>query len=475
MKKNVLFTGATGKMGYASVMEVLSKNIEVDLTLLVRPSSKNEKKMRILKNYTNVNIIWGDLCKYDDVKKAVIDVDMIIHMGALVSPVADEFPDLAWKINYEGSKNIINVIKELKKENSIELVFIGTVAETGNRPRPYHWGRVGDPLIPSVDDYYALSKIAAERLVIESGIKKWVSLRQTGIIHENILYIRDGIEFHQPLNNCMEWVSLKDSARLISNLCSYNLTNEFWKNIYNIGGGEEYRMTSLEFMNKIFDIIQIDIRDIYDPNMFALKNFHGHYFLDSDELNNILHFRVEDLNTCLNRITHNIPLSLKILKYLPKNFMKFYIRKESECNKKTPLCWLKNKNKFKHQIRSFIGSERSCNEINDWDKIIQESLISEEFELLNHGYDERKDDENINIDDVRKAALFRGGTCLSRSMVEGDMFSKLKWRCSVGHEFYASPFLVLKSGHWCDECMKDIWREDSVTMKADFYKQLFGM
>ena len=29
-------------------------------------------------------------------------------------------------------------------------------------------------------DYYAVSKIAAERYVIESGLKYWVSLRQTG-------------------------------------------------------------------------------------------------------------------------------------------------------------------------------------------------------------------------------------------------------------------------------------------------------
>ena len=42
---------------------------------------------------------------------------------------------------------------------------------------PIHWGRVGDPIKPSMFDYYAVSKVAAERYVIESGLKYWVSLR----------------------------------------------------------------------------------------------------------------------------------------------------------------------------------------------------------------------------------------------------------------------------------------------------------
>ena len=35
------------------------------------------------------------------------------------------------------------------------------VAETGDRMPPVHWGRVGDPIKPSMFDYYAVSKVAA--------------------------------------------------------------------------------------------------------------------------------------------------------------------------------------------------------------------------------------------------------------------------------------------------------------------------
>ena len=44
----------------------------------------------------------------------------------------------------------------------------GTVAATGDRMPPIHWGRIGDPLKPSIYDFYAVTKIAGERAVLES-------------------------------------------------------------------------------------------------------------------------------------------------------------------------------------------------------------------------------------------------------------------------------------------------------------------
>lgn len=186
MKKRVLLTGATGKMGFASLMELIKYKNEIDIILFVRKIKQNIEKIKNIQKKYDVEVMWGDLKNYSDVKRAVAEKDIVIHMGALVSPMADRYPKLAWEVNYVGTKNIVDAIKELNLEKSLELIYIGTIAETGNRQVPFHWGRIGDPVIPSIGDYYALSKISAERYVIESNIDKWVSLRQTGIIHENI-------------------------------------------------------------------------------------------------------------------------------------------------------------------------------------------------------------------------------------------------------------------------------------------------
>ena len=61
-------------------------------------------------------------------------------------------------------QNIIDCIRKQGRADQVKFVYIGTVAETGDRMPPIHWGRVGDPIKPSMFDYYAVSKVAAGAL-----------------------------------------------------------------------------------------------------------------------------------------------------------------------------------------------------------------------------------------------------------------------------------------------------------------------
>ena len=74
---------------------------------------------------------------------------------------------------------------------------------------------------------------------------------------------------------------------------------------------------------------------------------------------------------------------------------------------------------------------------------------------------------------MQKAAEFRGGKCLSLTMVKGDLYTKLKWLCSEGHEFNASPYLVLKAGHWCSKCVQSPWNFDEQARHNDFLAQVW--
>ena len=51
----------------------------------------------------------------------------------------------------------------------------------------------------------------------------------------------------------------------------------------------------------------------------------------------------------------------------------------------------------------------------------------------------------MSLGDMQGAAKFRGGELLSEEMTTGDWKSKLRFRCAFGHEFEASPRLVLES------------------------------
>ena len=77
---------------------------------------------------------------------------------------------------------------------------------------------------------------------------------------------------------------------------------------------------------------------------------------------------------------------------------------------------------------------------------------------------------------MKAAAKFRGGECLSETMTKGDMATKLKWKCGLcGHEFEASPALILLGGHWCPECFipQKEWNYDAVAKTNPFFAQVW--
>ena len=85
----------------------------------------------------------------------------------------------------------------------IHYVRTGTVVGTGNRPVEIHVGREGDPLEPSIFDFHAFTKIAGERLVLESDLRYWVSLRITFFMpttYKEIQELSDAISFHMPFD-----------------------------------------------------------------------------------------------------------------------------------------------------------------------------------------------------------------------------------------------------------------------------------
>ena len=162
---------------------------------------------------------------------------------------------------------------------------------TGGRIEPVHWGRVGDPINPSIFDYYALSKVYSELAVYESGLKHWVSIRQTGQHPSNEGAGEEPIIFHQPPNNVLEWSTSIESGICMANLCEEWVPEDFWRKGYNLSSGARYRLATWELMDLNLGAFGLGLKDLFDSNMIAQYNFHGHYFSDGDKLDDILHFR----------------------------------------------------------------------------------------------------------------------------------------------------------------------------------------
>lgn len=482
-KQRVFLTGATGAMGFAGLLELLRDADALDVVTLARPSEKNKKLLEPYMNAEGLTVRWGDLKSYDDVCACVKDADVVLHVAAFVSPAADYFPEEAMAINFGSTRHILRAIEAQGRTDEVRLVYIGTVAETGDRMPPIHWGRVGDPIKPSVYDYYAVSKVAAERLVIESGLKYWVSLRQTGIIGPKMCGIEDAIMFHNGLNNVLEYVSDRDSAVLLRSLCRKDregaLGEDFWRRVFNIGGGEACRIDTYEMFRRMFASIGITrLSAAIDSKWFALRNFHGQYYLDSDRLEEMLEFRGDSMAYFFDEYLKMLGATARIAKVMTRlpggqaligGAMKRRFLKLARTEHGTA-AFIEN-NREGH-IAAYWGSKKA------WDAIppIDEFERFAGFDTvvpIDHGYDEQKPQAALELGDMKGAAAFRGGSCLSAAMTQGDWAGKLAFRCAFGHEFDASPRLVLEGGHWCPVCERESWNYYNRARVDPFFAQVW--
>ncbi len=455
----ILLTGATGTMGYATLKSLTELSNRPEITLLVRDSKKNRKKLTPYLNLSQIKIVWGDLRDSKAVRKAMEGADIVLHVGGMVSPKADYYPETTLEVNVKGMQNIIDAALSVPASCQPAVVYIGSVSQYGPREAPQHWCRTGDPMVPAEHDSYALSKIKAERILAESGLKKWVSLRQTGILYPALLFNgTDPITFHVPLAGVLEWTTVEESANLLANLCrkfeERDLPKNFWRRFYNIGSGQLFRLTNYQFEQQLLGALSCPAPEkIFDTNWFASRNFHGAWFSDSDLLEEMVPFRAKTTpDEYFRFMASQLPGYFKLAGIVPAGLIKWGMKQIAKKKGMGTLGWFRDGNEEK--IKSYFKSREDYAAIPDWENFPLDPPSSEETRL-SHGYDETKPLEELTIEDMKEAAKFRGGKCLSDDMTPGDLYTPLEWECALGHRFTATPATILLGGHWCDDCLSD--------------------
>ena len=477
MKTTVFLTGSSGNMGFAAFKELYARRHMYHIVVLNRDSKKNRDKFAPYVGDPNVTLYWGDLTVYEDVLACVTGADYVLHVGGMVSPAADYFPKRTIYTNTTAMQNIVNAVKAQEDPDQIKVVYIGTVAETGDRNAPVHWGRCGDPIQISVYDHYAISKVIAERILADSGLKYWVSLRQTGILYADIIYNMEPIMYHVPINGMLEWATVEDSGRLMAKVCNARVPESFWRRFYNISSGHDYRLTNYEFEEYLLSAIGMRGKDVvkklFDPQWFTLQNFHGQWYTDADDLEDILHFRANvPVKEYFKGIAKKAPFYYRMSGMAPLNIVKKYMmRPIANTSLYGTQSWIDNG--IRDRVTAYYGSIEAYNSIGTWKNfkvVIPDKETPEN--ILDHGYDETKPFDSLTLDDLKKAAAFRGGECLAKKLPK-DVYTPIKWKCACGHEFEMSQNLVLKGGHWCPDCLPMPWNYDAEAKVNPFFAQVW--
>lgn len=317
---NILITGATGNIGL-EVLKRIDKKKHL-ITVLARNSKKNRK---LLLQFEDINIVYGDISSQADVNKACVNQDYAIHLAAVIPPMVEKHPELAKKINLEGTRNLIKGLEQFSP--SCFLIFSSSVTVYGDRLTTPNIS-VNDPLQTTKWDEYGQAKIDSEELIRNSKLD-WTIYRLNAIMGIGSHKLSK-IMFHVPLDTLMEIATLNDTANAFVN--SIGKQEQLSKRIFNLGGGESCIISYQSFMDNAFESFGLGKANFPDKT-FAEANFHCGVYSDGQELEAILKFRSDSIDTYFERFRASVP---KMQRLLTKPFgpiIKYLLARISEPRK----------------------------------------------------------------------------------------------------------------------------------------------
>jgi UDP-glucose 4-epimerase len=151
--RHFLVTGGAGFIGSHIVRRLVAEGAQVRV-LDLRGTGQRANLSDVA---TQIELIQGDVCDMETVRRAVVDVEYVLHLAALVSVSESvEHPERNFAVNLSGTHNVLLAAREA---NVRRLVFSSTCAVYGDHAAPHHEG-----LVPRARSPYAAAKLGGEQL-----------------------------------------------------------------------------------------------------------------------------------------------------------------------------------------------------------------------------------------------------------------------------------------------------------------------
>jgi nucleoside-diphosphate-sugar epimerase len=245
----VLVTGGAGRLGINVCRKLLDHGFRVRLFDLDTPRNRNGA--RVLEK--RADIFWGDITQPDSVRNALDGADAVVHMAAVLPPLACQKPDLCQKVNAGGTRILIDLMKE--RGSRIPLIFTSSVAVFGPTPEATEPISV-ENTIPHPIDPYGKSKLEAEDLILQSGLD-YLILRLTAIMYFDFAVGDLKRMYSVPLNNRVEFCHPDDLCVAVLNAVkSFNSTKG---NTLIVSGGPGQRMLYRDMVGRILGVMGLPL------------------------------------------------------------------------------------------------------------------------------------------------------------------------------------------------------------------------
>jgi nucleoside-diphosphate-sugar epimerase len=304
----VLITGGAGRLGVTVCKAFLNNGFGVRVYDL--NNDRNRKSIKEIGR--KAEIVWGDITQPDSVRRALKGVDVVVHMAGILPPLTDEKPELARMVNVEGTRTLVDMIKE--RGGNIPLVFTSSVAVFGPTPNAM------EPISPdrndaSPKDTYGETKIEAENLIKESGID-FLTLRLAAV-----LYLDHEVSdlkriFSIPLDNRIEFCHPDDLALAILNAVkNFSILKG---NTLVISGGPDQQMLYKDMVRAILDVMGLPLPPAHK---FTEQPFYIDWY-DTSKSQELLDFQRKSFSDDLREYTQGLSRRYSSL-FLP--FMRYFV------------------------------------------------------------------------------------------------------------------------------------------------------
>lgn len=284
--KKVLVTGAAGSIGSLVIKYLLSEG-KYEITAL---DLKNKKSQKILKKYQRrVNVIYGDINDTILIEALVKDHDYIIHLAGVMPPLGELNKKIGEIIDYSGTENIIKAINYYN--NNCFLLYASTTSLYDDSLSAHIKEKIK---VDSLGNY-SLNKYNTENL-IKKKLNNYCILRLPMILNN---FKGEPFVLNIKKNSIVEVSTNYDVAYSFDKALNYK--KELNKKTFNVGMGSSARIKYDLILKKILSNYGISFKYILS-RIFLEKDYYSPVLLDSDDLENIIHYRNDTLYNYFNRL-----------------------------------------------------------------------------------------------------------------------------------------------------------------------------
>ena len=299
---NILVSGAFGNIGKAVIEESYRRGHNVIVFEI-----DNKKTRKDAKKYHDKikRTLYGDIRNLEEIQNAVQECDAVIHLAAIIPPASKKHRELTMDVNYGGTVNLVNAIKETERD--IPLVFTSSASVMGPTQLQDRLVDRNDPLV--ITGNYEESKIKCEEYLKENA-DNYLIFRLAGVLPsfsslplmQAFSYVEEVFDMHPDMR--LEMIMGEDVATaLLTGVEKLSLGSTPKNQAYILGGGKEngWQLKGNEFVSLLFRAFSLPVPD----RMYFTDDINAYHldWYDTDEAqrefnyqNNTLEDFIETMN-----------------------------------------------------------------------------------------------------------------------------------------------------------------------------------